>query len=258
MNVNKLALACGVAMLGLSSIAAAEVSMNIGVTSNYIWRGVTQTGDAAAVSGGFDWSNASGLYAGTWASNVDFSADVEETVTVQATDSGGDTYTYDYVNTYKDPSLTAYELDLYGGYAGEIAGFGYDAGLIYYTYDSDADANFLELALAGSWQMLSFGLNYTLSSDVNDTPDAEVIIDGDMYYYAGASFDLPQDYSVGLTVGQYAFEDDGVNGADLDYTHYQIDISKSAGDFGDVTLSVSDTDMSNDDMKFFASWSKSF
>jgi uncharacterized protein (TIGR02001 family) len=173
---------------------------------------------------------------------------------VTATDSGGDTYTY----TASVGSPSSYELDLYGGYAGEIAGLGYDVGLIYYTYDSDADSNFLELGLSGSWQMLSFGLNYTLSSDVEDTSAAEAFIDGDMYYYVGASFDLPQDYSVGLTVGQYAFEDDGVGGADFDYTNYQIDLSKSAGDYGDVSLSVSDTDIDNDDMKFFVTWSKGF
>ncbi len=204
--------------------------MNIGATSNYIWRGISQTSDAAAISGGLDWSDASGLYAGTWVSNVDFGACCE----------------------------TSYELDLYGGYAGKVGDFGYDAGLIYYTYDQDDDANFLELALSGSWQFLSAGLNYTVSSDVEETAAAETFIEGDLYYYVGASFDLPQDFSVGLTLGSYSWEDDGVGGADLDYTHYQADLSKSAGDFGDVTLSLSDTDIDNDDMKFFVSWSKTF
>lgn len=250
MKMNKLTLACGVAMLGLSSIAAADVSMNIGVTSNYIWRGVTQTGDAAAVSGGLDWSDASGFYAGTWASNIDWSFDDVATVT----DSGGDTVTV----PVSVASPSSYELDLYGGYSGEYSGFGYDVGLIYYTYDSDADSNFLELALAGSWNVINFGLNYTLSSDVTDTAAAEAFIDGDVYYYVGASFDLPQDYSIGGTIGSYSFEDDGVNGADFNYTNYQIDLSKSAGDYGDVTLSLSDTDIDGDDMKFFVSWAKSF
>ncbi len=75
--------------------------MNVGVTSNYIWRGISQTDDAAAVSGGLDWSGASGLYAGTWVSNVDFGACCE----------------------------TSYELDLYGGFANEVGDFGYDVGL---------------------------------------------------------------------------------------------------------------------------------
>ncbi len=42
-------------------------SANIGVVSNYMWRGVTQTGDQAAVQGGLDVAHESGFYAGTWA-----------------------------------------------------------------------------------------------------------------------------------------------------------------------------------------------
>jgi uncharacterized protein (TIGR02001 family) len=238
MKINKLALACGVAMLGLSSIAAAEVSMNIGVTSNYVWRGITQNDNSTALSGGLDWENASGFYAGTWISEA----------------------------------ATDYELDLYGGYGGSIGDFGYGIGLTYYTYSEDTDSNFLELGLSGDWQMLSFGLDYTISSDVDDdNATAETFIDGDLHYYIGASFDLEQDFSIGLTIGQYAWEDDGVAGADLDYTYYQIDLSKSVGEFGDVTLSLSDTNYSDEDfddpdsedaddsdMRFFISWSKTF
>ncbi|MEN8178524.1 MAG: TorF family putative porin [Pseudomonadota bacterium] len=216
MKINKIALACGVAMLGVSVHSMAEVSMNIGATSNYIWRGVTQTEDAAAISGGVDWASDIGLYAGAWASNVQFA-----------------------------PDTTPYELDLYGGYSAEVGDFGYDAGLIYYTYDGDADANFLELALSGSWKFLNAGFNYTLSAD-ND--DAE----GDLYYFAGLSFDLPQDFAIGGTIGSYDYDAGG------DYTHFQIDLTKSAGDFGDVSLSLTDTDLDNDDPIFFVSWGKSF
>lgn len=46
--------------------AQAEVTANIAASSNYYWRGITQTDDGAAVSGGLDYSNESGFYAGTW------------------------------------------------------------------------------------------------------------------------------------------------------------------------------------------------
>ena len=234
MKMNKLALACGVAMLGFSSVAAADVSMNIGATSNYIFRGVTLSGDEAAISGGADWSSEMGLYAGAWASNLAGASD--------------------------------YELDLYGGYGGEAAGVGYDVGLVYYTYPSDLDADYAELYANGSWNVLSFGLAYVVSSDVDDTDAAEQFIEGDLYYYIGASVELPEDFSIGLTVGRQTFEDDGVGGAELDYTHYQVDLTKSAGDFGDVTLSLSDTDLDDaddsaggdSDPRFFVSWSKEF
>lgn len=225
MKMNRLALACGAAMLGLSSIAAAEVSTNIGVTSNYIWRGLTQTGNSTALSGGFDWSGETGLYAGTWLSEA-----------------------------WDD-----YELDLYGGYAGEVGDFGYDVGLIYYTYSSDAESNFLEVAVSGSWQFLSAGLNYVVSAE-----DAVEVVEEDLYYYLSAGFDLPQDFSIGLTVGFVEPDGDGDDDFE-DYTHYQIDLTKATGDFGDVTLSLSDTDLDDtdlagedSDMRFFLSWSKGF
>jgi len=94
----------GMAAIGAlyTAPAAAEVSMNITLASNYYFRGVSQTTDEAAAQGGIDFEDASGLYAGAWASNVDF----------------GDG--------------TSYEIDFYGGYAGEAVGLGYDvvAGII--------------------------------------------------------------------------------------------------------------------------------
>ena len=51
--------------------AYAEISGNIGVTSNYLWRGQTQTEDGSAVSGGLDYAG-EGYYAGVWASNTSF------------------------------------------------------------------------------------------------------------------------------------------------------------------------------------------
>ena len=214
------------ALLGLSSSAFAEVSMNIGVTSNYVWRGVSQTDDQPAISGGVDWSGASGLYAGAWASNVDFG-----------------------------PDTSPYELDLYGGYAGKVADFGYDVGLIYYTYEPDDDANFLELALSGSWKFLSAGLNYTLSGEADD--DTGAFVSGDLYYYGAFSYDLPEDFNIGLTLGRYDFENDGIGDIE-NYGYYQADLKKSAGDYGDVILSVSDTNMHDDSTKVFVSWAKTF
>jgi uncharacterized protein (TIGR02001 family) len=228
MRIKTTALAASLSLLGLCAPVLAEVSMNIGATSNYIWRGISQTDDSAAISGGLDWSGATGLYAGTWVSNVDFGEGYE----------------------------TSYELDLYGGYAGEIGDFGYDVGLIYYTYDPDDDSNFLELGVSGSWKFLSAGLNYTLNGDADD--DIDPFVSGDLYYFGALSFDLPEDFNIGLTLGGYDFENDGVLGADYNYNHYQADLTKSAGDFGDVTLSLSDTDIDDDDMKFFVSWAKTF
>ena len=115
------------------------------------------------------------------------------------------------------------------------------------------------LLSAAGWQFLSAGLNYVVSAE-----DAVEVVEEDLYYYLGASFDLPQDFSLGVTVGFVEPDGDGDDDFE-DYTHYQVDLSKAVGDFGDVTLSLSDTDLDDtdaagedSDMRFFLSWSKGF
>jgi len=49
---------------------------NIAVVSQYVFRGLTQSNEQPALQGGFDYSHASGAYAGTWLSNVNWVADV--------------------------------------------------------------------------------------------------------------------------------------------------------------------------------------
>lgn len=81
-------------------------SGNVTLTNDYVFRGFTQTGEDPAIQGGLDWDSGSGFYLGTWASNVDFGPGDEANI----------------------------EIDIYGGYAGEINGFTYDVGYLYYLY----------------------------------------------------------------------------------------------------------------------------
>jgi len=228
MKFTKLAFAIGA--LVVSGSAAAEFSANIGATSNYVWRGVTQTDDAAAVQGGIDYAHDSGFYVGTWASNVDFG-------------SGGEV-----------------EWDLYGGYAGEVNDFSYDVGVFYYAYPDSNNADFAELGLSVGYKMLSAGINYTFYSDVDDTDGADLFMEGDLYYHVGASFEVAPTWTVGGTIGYYDFDEDGKADTDISYAHYQLDIGKGAGDFGDFTFSVSkaEEESGDDDVKVFVSWAKTF
>ena len=68
------------AALALPGVAAAEpampISANVTFTTDYVFRGISQTDEKFAVQGGFDWSSEpTGIYAGAWASNVDFNSD---------------------------------------------------------------------------------------------------------------------------------------------------------------------------------------
>lgn len=194
---------------------------NIGVTSNYVFRGVTQTGNEAAVQGGLDYVDPSGAYIGVWTSNVNFG-------------EGGEA-----------------ELDLYAGFAGYMEGFDYDIGVIAYLYPSDTDANFYEVYVEGGYEFVFVGAAYTFASGQNEGPFST----GDVYVYGGLGFDIYEDLYAGVTVGYYWF--DKASGAD--YLHGQIDITK-ATDFGDFTFSVSlaEKESGDDDPLFFASWGIDF
>ena len=234
-------LAASVAATG----AQAELSANIGVTSNYLWRGVTQSDDTAAVSGGIDFEHTSGFYAGAWASSIDWGT------TETLTDSGGDT-----VDVPVDDG--SYELDLYGGWGGSIGEFGYGVGFTYSAYPELDDSDFLEINAEASWQMLSAGVAYTVDGDAEEPAPW---VEGDVYYWGSVGFELQDDWSLAFTVGYYDFDYDGDPAVgDVSYSHYQADLSKSAGEMGDFTLTLSEAEeeSGDDETKVVVSWAKSF
>ena len=91
---------------------AYTVSYNVGLYSQYIFRGLTQTDKKPALQGGVDFAHSSGFYLGAWGSNISWLEDD---------------------GLYKNSSL---ELDVYGGYANTIGdtGVGYNVGLLQYIY----------------------------------------------------------------------------------------------------------------------------
>jgi uncharacterized protein (TIGR02001 family) len=110
MKFLKLALVAAAASVAMSGAAMAEelkLSYNVGVASDYVFRGVSQTQEDPQVFGGVDLTYGIG-YAGVWASNVDFGAD--------------------------DPSA---EIDLYAGVKPTVGDTALDLGVIYYGYVDD-------------------------------------------------------------------------------------------------------------------------
>ncbi|HMA98162.1 MAG TPA: TorF family putative porin [Wenzhouxiangella sp.] len=215
------AMAAGALVLAPAESAKAEVSANIGVVSNYFFRGFSETDGGAAVQGGLDYEADSGFYAGTWVSNVDF----------------GDS--------------TSYEMDLYLGFGGDLAeGVGYDVGYIYYAYpDAPGSADFGEIYGELSFGLFAVGAAYT----VNDS-SASVLESGDMYYYASVGFDLTEDYSLGFLVGRSAFDDS----ANDDFTHYQGSLAKATEAMGEFSFNLEYGNTRNDDLKAWVGWSLGF
>ena len=216
------------ALLGFSIPLLAEVEANVGVTSNYLWRGVTQSDSAASVSGGLDYSSDSGFYAGTWVGSL---AD-------------------------GDNGFDGSETDIYFGFGGDISeGVGYDVGYIYYHYSTQEDADFSEIYASVSASVVTVGAAYTVDSQVDDAVGTgEGFIEGDVYIYGSVGFDLSDEFSLGATIGNYAFDDDGEGGAELDYTNYQVDLTKSTESMGDFTFTISSTDVDGADTDVVVSW----
>ena len=116
------------------AIQSAEFESNVAIANDYVWRGMTQTSEEPAISGGFDIAGESGLYFGTWASNVEF----------------GDG--------------AALELDWYAGYANELEnGLSYDIGYLAFTYPGEDSLDFEEIYLGLGYSY--FGLTYSAGQD---------------------------------------------------------------------------------------------
>ena len=218
MKKTTLALAMG---LMISGAANAALEANIGATSNYMWRGDTQSSDASVLSGGMDYSAESGFYAGVWTSSL-----------------GG--------------SNAGEELDLYAGISGESAGLGYDIGIINYRYPSTTNGDFTEVAASVSKDAFTAGVNYTIGDESSSWGK-----DGDVYYYVSASTEIMDGFSGALTVGRYNFDSSSTT---TDWTHTQLDISKSVEGFADITFSLSKagSGSGDDELIPFVSLSKSF
>ncbi|MBC7207835.1 MAG: hypothetical protein H5U27_15155, partial [Methyloversatilis sp.] len=85
---------------------AYTISANVGLFSQYIFRGISYTQEKPAVQGGFDLAHASGAYLGVWGTNVSDLA----------------------------LSNATGEIDVYGGYAKTVGDFTFDVGFLQFIF----------------------------------------------------------------------------------------------------------------------------
>ncbi len=211
MNNKHIALCAALGVLAFESapsMAEGDLTANVAVTNNYLWRGLTQTMNQAAVSGGIDYAGKGGFYIGTWISNVDFG-----------------------------PSWY-YENDFYFGYSGGDK-VKYDFGYIYYNYPNVAKVDFGEVY--GKFTVGNFGASvYALTNtQISAAPGQDLGAFSAYYVSLDYSIPLKKDVSLGLHAGHYSGKDFNAafNGTP-EYTDYNVSMSK-----GGFTLMVSDTDL---------------
>ncbi len=143
---------------------AAELSATITGTTDYDFRGVTQTAQDPAIQGSVDFAADNGLYAGVWASNIDW--------------GNG------------DPNV---EIDYYGGWAGgeDIT---WDLGVAYYTYLGASSSNYAEYYAGLGWSYFEtkvwYAPGYAGLSGKNER-----------YFEGNVSYPLPANFGLTAHIG---------------------------------------------------------
>lgn len=215
-------------LVGTPAVVMAEDSPhtfagNVTLTSDYVFRGISQTGGDAAVQGGFDYTHASGIYLGTWASNVG------------------------WIEDYQGYNSGNMEIDLYGGYRGALGPVSYDVGVIGYFYPGDdggaTTGDTTELYIGLGWKWFSAKYSYSISDETFGFANS----DGSDYLEVNASYPVGE---TGLTLGAhwgtFSFENNGAQ----DYDDWKIsatyDMGKLSGVLSGVTLGVAYTDTDAD------------
>ena len=176
---------------------AASIEANVGFTTDYIWRGFTQNSGDTSFSGGVDMSTDSGFYVGTWVGDITWDG-------------------------------ASYELDVYGGYAGEAGAMSYDIGYIQYMYpDKTTDADFGEVYVTLGTGPVSVSYYYEVDND-----DGSVDSGDNTYLSLDYGMDLSDDWGLGLHYGIYDVDANADESIDMSLT-----LSK-----GDFSFSIVETD----------------
>lgn len=178
-------------------------SFTAALTSDYVWRGISQTDEGVAFQVGATYTSPVGVYAGVWGSNVDFGAG--------------------------DPD---FEIDGYVGYNVDFSdNVNFDVMYNEYTYPGASDLNFGEIiAKTTVFDSYSFTLAYTNDYGGSDT--------NALYYALGGSWELPAGFGIAAGVGHSDLDE----AYGESYTDWNVSLSKGLGP-ATASLGYYDTDV---------------
>jgi len=213
---------------------ASPLTGNFSLTTDYRFRGLSQTGKKPAIQGGFDYAHESGAYVGTWWSSV----------------SG---------NQY--PSGASLETDWYGGYKFKVAkDVGLDLGLIHVYYPgvsitantpfsvsvpgTTGKADTTEIYAGLTYQWFSVKYNRTIGSSLFgvDYPTAgrtcpigsatgcynsTQTTKGSGYLDLGANFEIAEKLTLNLHAGHQTV----ANYGNFSYSDYKIGLTKEVAGY---------------------------
>lgn len=226
MQLKLAALSALIAAIALPTVARAEeaasTTFNVGVVTDYRYRGISQTRLKPALQGGVDFTQG-GLYLGAWASTIKW---IKDAGTLSAVDTGN----------------ASAEIDLYGGVKGEIVkDVGYDVGGLYYGYPGNkygdiagaTNANTFELYGAITYGVFTAKYSHALTNLFGTGASAGADNSkGSGYLDLSASFDLGNGFSLVPHVGHQEVRHYGV----ASYNDYSLTLSRDFG--GGLSLSA--------------------
>jgi uncharacterized protein (TIGR02001 family) len=191
------------ALVASPSVALADTAFNVGVTTDYRYRGISQSRLKPAIQGGVDWSEG-GFYLGTWASSIQW---VE--------DGGG---------------KSKYEIDFYGGYKGELAkDVTFDVGVLKYVYRTarlNPSPNTLEFYGAVTFGMFTAKYSHSTSNLFGFANSK-----GSAYLDLSAAVDLGDGWTLTPHLGRQQVKNNG----NFSYTDWSVMLGK---DFSGLVVNV--------------------
>ncbi len=207
----------------------AATSVEVGMMSNYLAHGVTQTEDKPSAYIKIDWNNDTGLFLGSKVTGVHFMGD--------------------------DVGYGA-QMDFYSGYSLVYGDFTYTTTLSYTHYApqdySDFVAtlpfahlnnqnlesmyiegfDFANIGVNVGWRMFEVGISYTFYGLF---PDDYAYSQGDLFYHINAKYEFDYDISATFSIGHYDFD---TPTPAQNYTYFEAKAYKSLGEYGDIGLAI--------------------
>ena len=208
MQIKSLSIMC-LALVGSGAFAQTKppepdytLAYNIGVFSDYRFRGLSQTRLDPALQGGVDFTHKSGFYLGAWASNIKWIKDL-----------GG-----------KNSNA---EIDVYGGYRGTVSELGFDLGVLTYIYPGHGGFLPVNPETTEIYGALTYGPVTAKYSHAVTNAFGNANSRDSGYLEVAATFDLGKGWSVAPHVGHQRIA--GTGNSFFSYTDYSLTVNYDFG-----------------------------
>lgn len=203
--------------------ARAGTAGSVTLTSDYLFRGISQTNQEPAVQAGLEYAADNGFYVGSWGSNISWLSDL--------TAAGV-------------PVSSSLELDAYGGYRGKLGDkLGYDIGALYYWYPGDFPSGFNSAdtgevyagITVGPYANTTFGVKYAYAvTDLFGYADS----DGSGYLDLNANWEFVPGWTLNVHGGKQWIEHNAI----AEYADWKLGVTRSFANGFAASVAYSDTD----------------